>query len=352
MLRLGFDRRWAELVMNCVTTVRYQVKVNGDATEIIIPERGLRQGDPLSPYLFLICAEGLSAMLHEAERKGSLKGIKLCKRAPSVTHLLFADDSLLLIEADRNSMQEVNRILSTYEACSGQVVNKEKSAILFSKNTKKEVKVDLMEQLNIPKEGFSGKYLGLPVYIGKSKVKAFQYLKEKVWKILQGWKQKLLSKAGKEILIKAVAQAIPVYAMACFDLTKSLCDEISSMIGRYWWSNMDKENKIHWVSWENMTKPKKDGGLGFRDLYYFNLAMLAKQAWRILKNPTSLCAQVLAAKYFPDRELLNAEAKSGISYCWRSILKGIQVLKNGIIWRVRDGYNINIYMDRSLAPKR
>jgi hypothetical protein len=124
------------------------------------------------------------------------------------------------------------------------------------------------------------------------------------------------------------------------------------MIGRYWWSNMDKENKIHWVSWENMTKPKKDGGLGFRDQYYFNLSMLAKQAWRILKNPTSLCAQVLAAKYFPDRDLLNAEAKSGISYCWRSILKGIQVLKNGIIWRVRDGYNINIYMDRSLAPKR
>jgi hypothetical protein len=66
--------------------------------------------------------------------------------------------------------------------------------------------------------------------------------------------------------------------MACFDLTKSLCDEISSMIGKYWWSNMDKENKIHWVSWENMTKPKKDGGLGFRDLHPFNLAMLARQA--------------------------------------------------------------------------
>jgi hypothetical protein len=345
MRKLGFADRWVQLVMTCITSVNYQVKVNGDATEIIIPERGLRQGDPLSPYLFLICAEGFSAMLHEAERKGSLKGIKLCKRAPSVTHLLFADDSLLLIEADRNSMQEVNRILSTYEACSGQVVNKEKSAILFSKNTKKEVKVDLMEQLNILREGFSGKYLGLPVYIGKSKAKAFQYLKEKVWKILQGWKQKLLSKAGKEILIKAVAQAIPVYAMACFDLTKSLCDEISSMIGRYWWSNMDKENKIHWVSWENMTKPKKDGGLGFGDLYYFNLAMLAKQSWRILKNSTSLCAQVLAAKYFPDRDLLNAEAKSGISYCWRSILKGIQVLKNGIIWRVGDGYNINIWTD-------
>jgi hypothetical protein len=120
-----------------------------------------------------------------------------------------------------------------------------------------------------------------------------------VLKILEGWKEKLLSKAGKEILIKAVAQAIPVYAMACFDLTKSLCDDISSMIGRYWWSNMDKENKIHWVSWENMTKPKKDGGLGFRDLHSFNLAMLARQTWRILKNPTSLCAEILSSQILP-----------------------------------------------------
>lgn len=142
---LGFNGRWYELVMKCATTVGYQVKVNGDVTETIIPERGLRQGDPLSPYLFLICAEGFSAMLHEAERNGRLKGIKNCNNAPSVSYLLFADDSLLLIEADRNSVQEVNRILSNCEACSSQVINKEKSAILFSKNTKVEDKGDLMK---------------------------------------------------------------------------------------------------------------------------------------------------------------------------------------------------------------
>lgn len=79
----------------------------------------------------------------------------------------------------------------------------------------------------------------------------FEYIKERVWKKIQGWKEKLLLKGGKEILIKDVAQAIPVYSMACFDLTKSLCDELSSMINRYWWSQMDKENKIHWIKWEN-----------------------------------------------------------------------------------------------------
>jgi hypothetical protein len=166
-----------------------------------------------------------------------------------------------------------------------------------------------------------------------------------VWIQIQGWQEKLLSKAGKEIMIKAVAQAIPTYAMSCFDLTKGLCEEISSIIARYWWSQQDKTNKIHWVSWKMLTKSKSKGGLGFRDLYIFNLAMLAKQAWRILLFPETLCAQILRAKYFPGRSILETKARSGISYTWRSILKGAQLLKEGIIWRIGDGKSVNIWND-------
>ena len=108
---------------------------------------------------------------------------------------------------------------------------------------------------------------------------------------------------------------------------------------------MDKENKVHWVSWKRLTRSKKGGGLGFRDLHAFNLAMLAKQAWRLLQNPTSLCAQVLSARYYPDCSMLQASPRSGISYVWRSILKGVELLKKGIIWRVGSGKDIDIWSD-------
>ena len=179
-------------------------------------------------------------LLYAAEQSGRLKGVKICNGAPSINHLLFSHNSLLLMEANARNAQEVNDILETYEACSGQMINKDKSSILYSKNTKPWHKEEVRQMLHISREGLSSKYLGLPTYVGKSKTKTFEYIKEKVWKKIQGWKEKMLSKAGKEILIKAVAHAIPVYTMACFDITKSLCDDLSSMIGRYWWSQMDK----------------------------------------------------------------------------------------------------------------
>ena len=223
--------------MKCVTTVSYRIRVNGELSEMIKPERGLRQGDPLSPYLFLLCAEGFSALLSQAEGDGRLKGVKVCQRAPSVSHLLFADNSLILFRANGGDAQHLQGILDPYEESSGQMINKEKSAIMFSPNTRRDVKEDVMRELSITKETMNERYLGLSVFVGNSKSKVFAYLKERIWSRIQGWKEKLLSRAGKEILIKAVAQAIPTFAMGCFDITKEICGQINTMICRYWWSN-------------------------------------------------------------------------------------------------------------------
>lgn len=225
------------------------------------------------------------------------------------------------------------------------MINRDKLVVLFSPNTTPINKEDVRQTLNIVQEAKNERYLGLPVYIGKSRKKAFEYIKKKVWLRIQGWQEKLLSKAGKEILVKAVAQAIPTYAMSCFELTKGLCEDLNSMIGRWWWSQIDKENKIHWLAWDKLTLPKSKGGLGFRDLYLFNLAMLARQAWRLLVSPETLCGRVLKAKYFPNGNILQCEARDGISYTWRSILKGVDLIKEGIIWPIGDGESVNIWQD-------
>jgi hypothetical protein len=248
MIQLGFQERWVQLIMKCVTSVSYKIKINGSHTSCFIPQRGLRQGDPLSPYLFILCARGLSALLHKAEQDGKIQGIKICREAPSINHLFFADDSLILMKARINNLKELKHILEVYEQASRQVINKDKSSIIFSPNTRNYVRDQVKAIISIQSEVRSGNYLGLPISVGKSKKKTFKYLKRRIWSRIQGWQEKLLSKAGKEILIKVVAQSIPTYAMSCFDLTKGLCDELSSMISRYWWNQQDKIHKIHWLS--------------------------------------------------------------------------------------------------------
>ena len=130
--------------------------------------------------------------------------------------------------------------------------------------------------------------------------------------------------------------------MLCFDLTKSLCDELSMMIAKYWWSQQDKNNKIYWLRWDKLTRPKKKGVLGFRDLHLFNMAMLCRQARRLLTNPDTLCGQVFKAKYFPQSDILNCHPHSEVSYTWRSLLKGTELLKEGLIWRISNGEKVKI----------
>jgi hypothetical protein len=104
----------------------------------------------------------------------------------------------------------------------------------------------------------------------------------------------------------------------------------------------DKESKIYWLSWKKLIKPKEQGGLGFRNLHGFNIAMLSRQVWRFIQNPNSFCVKILKPKCFPTCHILEAEPADNMSYTWQSILHGVDLVKEGAVWRIRDGEQVNI----------
>ena len=277
LLKLGFHEQWVALVMMCVTSVTYSIMLNGEQKGFIRPGRGLRQGDPLSPYLFLICAEGLSALLRKAERDSILQGISICRGGPRISHLFFADDSIIFCNATLGECEALLELLNIYEHASSQKINSGKIALFFSHNTQHDCRQRIMALFGTSPTTQFEKYLGLPPVIGKSKKSAFNGIKDRVGSRLQGWKEKLLSQAGREVLIKAVIQAIPTYAMRCFKFPKGLCSEISSMATRFWWGKRGLERKVHWLGKNQLTRGKCEGGMGFRELSLFNMALLARQ---------------------------------------------------------------------------
>ncbi|XP_065621164.1 uncharacterized mitochondrial protein AtMg00310-like [Quercus suber] len=158
------------------------------------------------------------------------------------------------------------------------------------------------------------KYLGLPALVGRAKKQSFIYIKERVWKKLQGWKEKLLSQAGRKVLIKSVIQAILTYTMSCFKLPKGLIKELEIMICKFWWGYSGGNRKIHWVKWDRLCEAKEVGGMGFKEIEKFNDALLAKQVWQMINNPNSLCHRVFKARFFPNCSILEARESTVGSY--------------------------------------
>jgi hypothetical protein len=159
-------------------------------------------------------------LLEYEEVTGGIQGVRVCRSAPAISHLLFADDSLILMKADVSNTTALRNVLDLYCASFGQLVSEAKSSVFFSPNTRVEVREEICSKLNIVTESSSDKYLGLPALLGVDRSDSFQYLIDRIIKRINGWNEKLLSMGGKEILLKAIAQSIPVYAMSVFNLPK------------------------------------------------------------------------------------------------------------------------------------
>ncbi|XP_056842911.1 uncharacterized protein LOC130495527 [Raphanus sativus] len=347
--RMGFAQIWIGWIMSCVESVSYSFLINGSPMGSVKPSRGIRQGDPLSPYLFILCTEVLSAMCEKAQQDGSLAGIRVARGSPFINHLLFADDTMFLCRSSAPSVNALLRILRSYEELSGQRINFLKSATTFSAKTPAEVKARVKTTLGIEAEGGLGKYLGLPEHFGRKKRDIFASILDRIRQKAHSWTSRFLSGAGKQVLLRAVLSAMPNYSMSCFKLPVSLCKQIQSLLTRFWWDANPETRKMCWVAWSTLTLAKYAGGLGFRDIETFNDALLAKIGWRLLKDPQSLLGQVLLGKYARNNFFLDCQAPSNASHGWRSVLAGREILLKGLSWAVGSGDKIKIWKDPWLS---
>jgi len=250
--------------MGCVTTPTFSILINEKAYANIRPSRGIQQGDPLSSCLFLLCAKGFISLLQRAKLDGRIKGASVCRRAPRILNLMFADDSIIFCRAMGGEVDVINEVLQTYANASGQCINMEKSLVYFSSNAQQGQKAKIVSMLGVKVVEIFESYLGMPTLVGRTEYQNFSYLKDRVWKKLQGWKDMILSRVGKEVLIKTVIQAIPTYTMGVFLLPVKLCEELNALCAKFWWGQVGNERKIHWKRWGSLTQPKDVGGMGFR----------------------------------------------------------------------------------------
>ena len=214
MLKMGLSKQWVNLAMKTICTASYSVLINGEPKSLITPTCRIKQGDPLSHFLFLFCAEGLSSLIRKAVTTNRLKEIQSCWGGVRISHLIFVDDNLLFCGAKITECQQLLNILTQYEEASSQVINKQKTTIFFSKNTTPRIKEEIRNLLGAQVMTNCEKYLSLPMVGAKSKVNTFKGLQERITKRVMGWKEKTISKVGMEVLSKMVAQAIPTYSMS------------------------------------------------------------------------------------------------------------------------------------------
>lgn len=224
-------------------------------------------------------------------------------------------------------------------------MNIEKSSSSFSRNLTVAKRAEIIQIMGFQEVTDHCRYLGFPSTVSRNVTLTFSYIKERVWSTISTWEAKSLSQAGKMVLLKAMASTISTYVMGVAYLSDSTCNSIERMMNAFFWSSRSDKKGMKWLSWKRMAYPKIRGGLGFRSMREFNLALLAKQGWQLLTNQSSLSYRVLKARYFPDSDFLNASVSQNdfLSYTWRSITKAQHLIREGCRKRIGNGSSTLIW---------
>jgi hypothetical protein len=301
--RCGFGERWCSWIKHCISTVRFSVLINGSPSGFFGSSRGVRQGDPLSPFLFVLVMEAFSRMIGAIYSRGLISGFAVGSRdhdRVEVSHLLFADDTLVFCSADDSQISYMGALLVCFEAVSGLKVNLTKSS-LISVGSLNNVS-QLAGSLGCGTADLPLKYLGLP--LGASfKLKAiWRDLEDLMARRLAPWKRTYLSKGGRVALIKSTLSNMPTYLLSLFPIPADVAKRIEKIQRDFLWGGLNDEVKLHLVDWDTVCSPISEGGLGIRNVRKFNQALLGKWLWRFAHEEGAWWRSVLVAKYGASRD--------------------------------------------------
>lgn len=284
LMEFGFPTPIVNLIMSCTTSSSLALKWNNEKLESFIPTRGLWQGDPMSPYLFLLCIEKLALRIQTKVANNDWLPIRISDSGPAISHLFFADDCLLFTKAKASQVKLVQEVLDTFCKASRMRVNIQKSRFLPSRNISR-TKITKFEGIMNFKHNFTiGKYLGFPLLSGRVTNADFSYIIDKVNSRLAGWKGRFLSRAGRVTLAKSVLSSMPIYTMHNLWVLDEVCDKLDSCARQFIWGG----KTCHWVKWEQTSQPMSRGGLGLRPAKQINISMLGKHVWELLHQPDKL----------------------------------------------------------------
>ncbi|RVX10470.1 putative ribonuclease H protein [Vitis vinifera] len=272
------------------------ILVNGNAKGWVKASRGLRQGDPLSPFLFTIVADVLSRMLLKAEERNVLEGFKVGRNTTRVSHLQFADDTIFFSSSREEDMMTLKNVLLVFGHISGLKVNLDKSNI-YGINLEQNHLSRLAEMLDCKASGWPILYLGLPLG-GNPKTSGFwDPVIERISRRLDGWQKTYLSFGGRITLIQSCLTHMPCYFLSLFKIPASVAAKIERMQRDFLWSGVGKGKRDHLVNWDVVCKPKSRGGLGFGKISIRNVALLGKWLWRYPREGSALWHQVILSIY-------------------------------------------------------
>ncbi|CAN1266288.1 LINE-1 retrotransposable element ORF2 protein [Linum perenne] len=297
LTRMNFPRRWLKWIRTCISSPSFSILVNGKSSGFFNSTRGLRQGDSLSPFLFIIVMEVLSAILLKVQEAGLIKGFFMNERDGSgqVNHILFADDTLIFCDAEVSQVRYLLASLICFECITGLKINIHKSS-MFAVGEVDDAAL-LAEAFGCELASLPTCYLGLPLGDRVPSCPSWAPIIDRVEKRLSNWKARLLSYGARLVLIKSVLACLPTYQLSLFKVPTRISNTLEKIQRRFLWEGTADQRRIHWVDWSSIKTPLESGGLGILDIKTFNEALLGKWFWRYAVERSAWWRSLIVAKY-------------------------------------------------------